>query len=112
MAKPVICGWVVGVVDPPAKKTFVGESASLLLSLLASVTARPPSGAGVDKMTLKAVDWFGASAILSGNVMAPEPITVTVRNVSGKFGGAPARITVVPGPTATIGIWPIALPSG
>ena len=81
-AIPVTCGWIAGDVLPPATEMLVGETRTLLLSLLAIVTVKPPAGAGVDNVTGKAADWLGATVMPAGRLMVPGPATVTVKVVS------------------------------
>ncbi len=47
---PVICAGVVGVVAPSGVKT-VGETVSVVVSLLVKVMVTPPTGAIVTRLT-------------------------------------------------------------
>ena len=50
MPVPVNCGGVAGVVAPAAMVTVAGDTVTLVVSLLASVTVTPPAGAGADRV--------------------------------------------------------------
>ena len=67
---PFTCAGVTGVVAPAGIKTL-GETVSMLVLLLASVTVTPPVGAAVPKVTDKGVDWPGATVTFEGSAIAP-----------------------------------------
>jgi hypothetical protein len=74
---PVTIGWVVGVVCPAAIKTLGGICA-VDGSLLVRATVTPFTGAPVNKLIGKGLDWFGPTVTLAGRVMAPNFTTETL----------------------------------
>jgi hypothetical protein len=98
----LICGWVVGVVDPAAIKTDPGDTVTLFVSVLDKVTLIPPDGAGVPSRIGNGSDCVTPMDRFVGRVIVPGRTTVTFIVVSGIKGGALAWITVVPGAIALI----------
>src|SRR5215472_16258189 len=100
---PVTCGCVAGVVCPAAILTLAGDTVTLVVSLLLSVTVTPPAGAAVPRVIAKAADCPGATTTLEGKVMVPGAATVTLAVVSATLGRALAWMVVVPGATPVTG---------
>ena len=97
---PLKIGCVSGVVLPVAIVTLAGEMMALVLSLVVSVTVTPPAGAGVPSVIGNGTDWLGPTDTLTGRLIAPGGMTVTLAVTSATFGSELAWITVVPTATA------------
>ena len=85
---PPTSGCVIGVVCPGAMLTVVGDTVTLVGSLLLSVTVTPTAGAAVPSVTGNAVDCPGPIAMPAGKVIVPGATTVTAAVVSSTFGTA------------------------
>jgi hypothetical protein len=91
--------------------TLPGETVTLVISLLASVTVTPPVGAGVPNVTGNGADWLGPMVRFVGRMMAPGAVTVTVAVVSGMLGSALAWMVVEPPPTPVTGTFTLVAPA-
>jgi len=89
---PVTWGWTAGVVAPPAIGTEDGIVATEGVSLL-RVTVTPPGGAGTDKVTGNATDWFGANTTPDGMPICPATFMITLAPVT--FGALAVAVMVL-----------------
>ncbi len=103
MLTPVTVTGTEGVVAPPAMNTLEGEMVALLASLVANVTATPPTGAGVPSVTVSGAVAPSGTEIAESE-MADGAATVTATAFSRIDGNAEARTVVDPTPTPVTGI--------
>ena len=96
---PVICAGVLGLVFPPEMKTL-GETVSVVGSLLVSVMVAPPTGAGVNSVTLRGRVAPTPTVAFVGSEMIPNGATVMVA----------AELAVYPGELAVIETCPTVAP--
>lgn len=94
---------VLEVTEPAAMFTLTGVMVTFVVSLLDSVIVTPPAGAGIDRLTEKAVDWPGPTVTLAGRIMFPGLTTVTVAFISGMLGRELARMMDFPSATLVTG---------
>jgi hypothetical protein len=100
---PVTCGCVAGVMAPAAMDTLA-VTVTFEVSLLISVTVKPPAGAGVDRVTGNARVWPSSSVVVAGTLIAPPlgrtvtmavalvmPVALAVINT-----GTPATVAAIP----------------
>ena len=93
---PLTCGCVAGVVAPAAMETLAG-AVTLVVSLLARFTVKPPAGAGADRVTVNALDWPKPSVVRAGTLIDRETCTVTL---AVAFAMPAALAVIVTGPPA------------
>lgn len=85
---PFTFGCVAGLIEPALIETVAGVIVTLLLSLLVSVMATPPEGAGAERAIENDTDWPGPTTTFDGRTMFPGLATVTFAVVSAINGNA------------------------
>jgi hypothetical protein len=80
-------------------KMLDGETVTVAVSLLLSVTVMPPAGAGDPKVTGNATDWPMLSVVVGGKLIVAGAMTVTFRLAEVMLAGGLDRMTVDPAPT-------------
>src|SRR5579884_3524288 len=101
---PVTCGCVAGRVAPEAMVTVLGDTVTLVESLLERVTVTPPFGAGVDNWIASVADCPSVRLVFCGTVTEPGWATDTLVVVLTIFGVAVLAVMMAdPGATPVIG---------